>query len=167
MTLATQNEEEAALLRPRQKGEDSVEMSSTRKHIIVCALVFVLNSLVAIGQTNNVHLVSVAVFLPACDTSIVATLTTVIGDEFKSTQQGSWLATSYLMSLALCSPVYGRLAGYAFLRGWPEDGSDLLLIVFLVVVPPSCLRSVSLLLVLLAVVFLAPSLNSSCEGPSE
>lgn len=35
----------------------------------------------------------------------------VIGDEFQATQQASWLGTSYLMSLALCSPIYGRLSG--------------------------------------------------------
>ncbi|KAM0791302.1 hypothetical protein ACM66B_005774 [Microbotryomycetes sp. NB124-2] len=50
------------------------------------------------------------VFLGALDTTIVASLVTDISASFKQSNQSSWLGTSYLMSTACITPLYGRLA---------------------------------------------------------
>jgi len=49
------------------------------------------------------------VFFAALDTSIVATLTAPISNEFNSLSLLSWLATGYLISNAACQPLSGKL----------------------------------------------------------
>src|ERR1700761_4828797 len=50
------------------------------------------------------------VFLGALDGTIVATLLTPIGSYFNKSNQASYLGTSYLLSVAACTPLYGRLS---------------------------------------------------------
>ncbi|SCV72159.1 BQ2448_4853 [Microbotryum intermedium] len=63
-------------------------------------------------RTRNLVLVSVwcGVFLGAVDTTVVASLVTDISASFESSNQASWLGTSYLLSTACFTPLYGRLA---------------------------------------------------------
>lgn len=51
-----------------------------------------------------------AVFLGALDGTIVATLLSPIGSYFNKSNQASYLGTSYLLSVAACTPLYGRLS---------------------------------------------------------
>jgi len=51
-----------------------------------------------------------AVFLGALDGTIVATLLTPIGSDFKKSNQASYIGTSYLLSLCCFTPLYGRLS---------------------------------------------------------
>ena len=50
------------------------------------------------------------VFLGALDTTIVATLISSIGSHFDRAHQASYLGTSYLLSVAAFTPLYGRLS---------------------------------------------------------
>lgn len=50
------------------------------------------------------------VFLGALDATIVATLLSPIGSYFNKANQSSYLGTSYLLSIAACTPIYGRLS---------------------------------------------------------
>lgn len=50
------------------------------------------------------------VFLGALDTTIVATLVGPISSSFNAGNQASWLGTSFLATLAGCTPAYGRLS---------------------------------------------------------
>ncbi|SCZ88228.1 BZ3500_MvSof-1268-A1-R1_Chr2-1g04272 [Microbotryum saponariae] len=63
-------------------------------------------------RTRNLVLVSVwcGVFLGAVDATVVASLVTDISASFESSNQASWLGTSYLLSTACFTPLYGRLA---------------------------------------------------------
>lgn len=47
------------------------------------------------------------VFLGALDTTIVASLVTDISASFEKSNQSSWLGTSYLLSTATFTPLYG------------------------------------------------------------
>jgi MFS family permease len=49
-------------------------------------------------------------FLSALDGTIIATLLTPIGSSFNASNQVSWLGTSYLLSVCVFTPIYGRLA---------------------------------------------------------
>lgn len=51
-----------------------------------------------------------AVLLGAFDGTVVATLLTPIGSEFNASNQSSYIATSYLLSVCCFTPLYGRLA---------------------------------------------------------
>ncbi|KAF9484004.1 vacuolar amino acid permease [Pholiota conissans] len=51
-----------------------------------------------------------AVLLGAFDGTVVATLLTPIGSEFKASNQASYIGTSYLLSVCCFTPLYGRLA---------------------------------------------------------
>ncbi|KAH8926333.1 MFS general substrate transporter [Atractiella rhizophila] len=53
------------------------------------------------------------VFLGALDTTIVATLVSSISSSFNSSHQSSWLGTSYLLTVATFTPIYGRLCDIA------------------------------------------------------
>lgn len=61
-------------------------------------------------NTNMIHRLNVGMFLTALDFNIVATAVPIIASEFNSYQNSSWLGTGYLVSFALCLPVYGKLA---------------------------------------------------------
>ncbi|KAF5388036.1 hypothetical protein D9615_000232 [Tricholomella constricta] len=50
------------------------------------------------------------VLLGAFDGTVVATLLTPIGSQFKASNQASYIATSYLLSVCCFTPLYGRLA---------------------------------------------------------
>ena len=50
------------------------------------------------------------VFFGALDGTVVATLLTPIGSYFNKANQSSYLGTSYLLSVAACTPLYGRLS---------------------------------------------------------
>ncbi|KAF9057745.1 vacuolar amino acid permease [Panaeolus papilionaceus] len=50
------------------------------------------------------------VFLGAFDGTVVATLLTPIGSEFKASNQSSYIGTSYLLSVCCFTPLYGRLS---------------------------------------------------------
>jgi len=50
------------------------------------------------------------VFLGSLDGTIVATLLSPIGSYFNKANQSSYLGTSYLLSVAACTPLYGRLS---------------------------------------------------------
>jgi hypothetical protein len=50
------------------------------------------------------------VFLGSLDGTIVATLLAPIGSYFEKANQSSYLGTSYLLSVAACTPLYGRLS---------------------------------------------------------
>lgn len=50
------------------------------------------------------------VFLGALDTTIVATLVGPISSSFSAANQASWLGTSFLATLAGCTPAYGRIS---------------------------------------------------------
>jgi len=52
-------------------------------------------------------------FLSALDGTIIATLLTPIGSSFNASNQTSWLGTSYLLSVCVFTPIYGRLADIA------------------------------------------------------
>nr|XP_019013607.1 multidrug resistance protein fnx1 [Kwoniella pini CBS 10737]OCF52388.1 multidrug resistance protein fnx1 [Kwoniella pini CBS 10737] len=49
-------------------------------------------------------------FLVAFDSTLVSTLLSEIGSEFKSSTQISWIGTSYLLSVCCFTPIYGRLS---------------------------------------------------------
>jgi len=49
-------------------------------------------------------------FLSALDGTIIATLLTPIGSSFNASTQTSWLGTSYLLSVCVFTPIYGRLS---------------------------------------------------------
>lgn len=49
-------------------------------------------------------------FLGALDTTIVATLLGRISSDFNQANEASWLGTSYLLSLAAFTPLYGRVS---------------------------------------------------------
>jgi len=50
------------------------------------------------------------VLLGAFDGTVVATLLTPIGSEFKASNQSSYIGTAYLLSVCCFTPLYGRLA---------------------------------------------------------
>lgn len=50
------------------------------------------------------------VFLGALDTTITATLVGPISSSFNASNQASWLGTSFLATLAGCTPAYGRIS---------------------------------------------------------
>ncbi|KAF8076211.1 vacuolar amino acid permease [Lyophyllum atratum] len=50
------------------------------------------------------------VLLGAFDGTVVATLLTPIGSQFKASNQASYIGTSYLLSVCCFTPLYGRLA---------------------------------------------------------
>ncbi|KAJ3531991.1 hypothetical protein NMY22_g7926 [Coprinellus aureogranulatus] len=50
------------------------------------------------------------VLLGAFDGTVVATLLTPIGSEFKASNEASYIGTSYLLSVCCFTPLYGRLA---------------------------------------------------------
>lgn len=52
-------------------------------------------------------------FLSALDGTIIATILTPIGSSFNASNQTSWLGTSYLLSVCVFTPIYGRLADLA------------------------------------------------------
>lgn len=52
-------------------------------------------------------------FLSALDGTIIATILTPIGSSFNASNQVSWLGTSYLLSVCVFTPIYGRLADLA------------------------------------------------------
>src|ERR1700744_5268958 len=52
----------------------------------------------------------IPVFLGSLDGTIVATLLSPIGSYFQKANQSSYLGTSYLLSVAACTPLYGRLS---------------------------------------------------------
>ncbi|KAM0753200.1 MFS general substrate transporter [Meredithblackwellia eburnea MCA 4105] len=58
-----------------------------------------------------------AVFLGALDTTVVSTLVNEVSADFHQSNKGSWLATSYLLSTATFTPLYGRLADILGRRG--------------------------------------------------
>ncbi|TRX90427.1 hypothetical protein FHL15_008596 [Xylaria flabelliformis] len=53
--------------------------------------------------------VCMGVFLGAIDSTIIATLTAPISNDFHSLRLLSWLASAYLISNAVCQPISGRL----------------------------------------------------------
>ncbi|GAA93378.1 uncharacterized protein L969DRAFT_19050 [Mixia osmundae IAM 14324] len=57
------------------------------------------------------------VFLGALDTTVVATIFSQISSSFGASNQSSWLATSYLLATATCTPLYGRLSDIFGRRG--------------------------------------------------
>ena len=61
------------------------------------------------------------VFLGALDATVVATLLSPIGSFFNKANQSSYLGISYLLSVAACTPLYGRLSDIL-----GRKGSDLL-----------------------------------------
>ena len=50
------------------------------------------------------------VALGALDTTLVATLVSSISSSFDASNRSSWLGTSYLLTLASFTPLYGRLS---------------------------------------------------------
>jgi MFS family permease len=52
----------------------------------------------------------IPVFLGSLDGTVVATLLSPIGSYFEKANQSSYLGTSYLLSVAACTPLYGRLS---------------------------------------------------------
>lgn len=50
------------------------------------------------------------VLLGAFDGTVVATLLSPIGSEFKASNQSSYIGTAYLLSVCCFTPLYGRLA---------------------------------------------------------
>jgi len=50
------------------------------------------------------------VLLGAFDGTVVATLLTPIGSQFKASNQATYIGTSYLLSVCCFTPLYGRLA---------------------------------------------------------
>jgi len=50
------------------------------------------------------------VLLGAFDGTVVATLLSPIGSEFKASHQSSYIGTAYLLSVCCFTPLYGRLA---------------------------------------------------------
>jgi hypothetical protein len=52
----------------------------------------------------------ITVFLGSLDGTVVATLLSPIGSYFNESQKASYLGTSYLLSVAAFTPLYGRLS---------------------------------------------------------
>lgn len=71
------------------------------------------------NKTRNIILFSIwiGVFLGALDTTIVASLVTSISSSFGQSNYSGWLATSYLLSTATFTPIYGRLCDILGRRG--------------------------------------------------
>lgn len=49
-------------------------------------------------------------FFASFDSTVAATLTSTISSQFSAASQGSWVGTSYLLSVCCFTPIYGRLA---------------------------------------------------------
>ncbi|KAK7205584.1 MFS multidrug transporter [Myxozyma melibiosi] len=52
----------------------------------------------------------IGVFLSALDGTVVATLLAHISSEFREFRSVSWIATAYLITVAACQPLYGKLS---------------------------------------------------------
>lgn len=82
---------------------------------------------VAFKETSTADLVWIlvglwtAVFLGALDGTIVATLLSPIGSYFNKSNQASYLGTSYLLSVAACTPLYGRLSDIMGRKGLSQS----------------------------------------------
>ncbi|GAA6002939.1 hypothetical protein JCM10207_001909 [Rhodosporidiobolus poonsookiae] len=74
-----------------QSLEDPTKMPKSRRNAILCA-------------------VWLGVFLGALDGTIVATLISDVSSSFKKSNQAGLLGTSYLLSTATFTPLYGRLS---------------------------------------------------------
>ncbi|KAK9467262.1 major facilitator superfamily domain-containing protein [Lipomyces arxii] len=65
-------------------------------------------------ETNQVAIVFcslyIGVFLAALDGTVVATLLAHISSEFHEFRSVSWVATAYLITVAACQPLYGKLS---------------------------------------------------------
>jgi hypothetical protein len=57
----------------------------------------------------TVTAVWIGVFIGALDGTIAATLVTSISSEFGASQNAGWLGTSYLLSTACVTPLYGKM----------------------------------------------------------
>ncbi|KAK9459698.1 major facilitator superfamily domain-containing protein [Lipomyces oligophaga] len=65
-------------------------------------------------RTSSVTIIFVSlyigVFLSALDGTVVATLLAHISSEFHEFRSVSWIATAYLITVAACQPLYGKLS---------------------------------------------------------
>ncbi|KAK9248387.1 major facilitator superfamily domain-containing protein [Lipomyces tetrasporus] len=65
-------------------------------------------------QSSSVSLIFlslyIGVFLAALDGTVVATLLAHISSEFHEFRSVSWIATAYLIAVAACQPLYGKLS---------------------------------------------------------
>ncbi|KAK9318566.1 major facilitator superfamily domain-containing protein [Lipomyces starkeyi] len=65
-------------------------------------------------QSSSVALIFlslyIGVFLAALDGTVVATLLAHISSEFHEFRSVSWIATAYLIAVAACQPLYGKLS---------------------------------------------------------
>ncbi|GAA5833772.1 hypothetical protein JCM9279_001622 [Rhodotorula babjevae] len=87
-------DERSPLLQPRapaEELEDPTKLPKGKRNAILCA-------------------VWLGVFLGALDGTIVATLISDVSSSFKKSNQAGLLGTSYLLSTATFTPLYGRLA---------------------------------------------------------
>ncbi|GAA5940426.1 hypothetical protein JCM3775_005088 [Rhodotorula graminis] len=87
-------DERSPLLQPRAAAddlEDPTKLPKGKRNAILCA-------------------VWLGVFLGALDGTIVATLISDVSSSFKKSNQAGLLGTSYLLSTATFTPLYGRLA---------------------------------------------------------
>ncbi|KAK9451510.1 major facilitator superfamily-domain-containing protein [Limtongia smithiae] len=68
----------------------------------------------AVIQASSVTIVFISlyigVFLAALDGTVVATLLAHISSEFHEFRSVSWIATAYLITVAACQPLYGKLS---------------------------------------------------------
>ncbi|BGO99762.1 hypothetical protein NBRC10513v2_003990 [Rhodotorula toruloides] len=91
--MAPSDDERSPLLqsRPSEEPEDPTKLPKGRRNAILVA-------------------VWLGVFLGALDGTIVATLISDVSSSFKKSNQAGLLGTSYLLSTATFTPLYGRLA---------------------------------------------------------
>ncbi|BGP16916.1 hypothetical protein JCM10213_007361 [Rhodosporidiobolus nylandii] len=91
--MASEATERSPLLARKQDEDvdDPTKMPKSRRNVILCA-------------------VWLGVFLGALDGTIVATLISDVSSSFKKSNQAGLLGTSYLLSTATFTPLYGRLA---------------------------------------------------------
>ncbi|GAA6032612.1 hypothetical protein JCM8097_004838 [Rhodosporidiobolus ruineniae] len=97
--MTTEATERSPLLqREEEAHDDPTKMPKSRRNLILCA-------------------VWLGVFLGALDGTIVATLISDVSSSFKKSNQAGLLGTSYLLSTATFTPLYGRLADIIGRRG--------------------------------------------------
>jgi hypothetical protein len=65
----------------------------------------------------------ITVFLGSLDGTVVATLLSPIGSHFNESQKASYLGTSYLLSVAAFTPLYGRLCDILGRKGMDKPDS--------------------------------------------
>lgn len=83
-------------------------------------------------------------FLASLNTTLVATLITSISAEFNHADMASWIGTSYLLSTATFTPLYGRIAAIS------RRSAHQIAILFLFLGTLGCAASPSIQLLILA-----------------